>query len=127
RAPVVPDDRGHEVVLVVVEHEDRAALAGEPDRLVRRVGQRRGAHRDPRRGTDAVPHLLGVLLDPPGPGGRTGVLLVALSQPVAVLVEDHDLAAGRPGVDSDECLRGAHAYTSLFAGTSLTGAENGFG
>ena len=49
RPAVVPHDRRHEVALVLVQHEDRAALAGQPDRLVRRRAAPRRPPRPSRR------------------------------------------------------------------------------
>ena len=88
-ALVVPQDRGADHLLLVVEHDEPVHLAGKADR-----GRLDGERRE--RGLSGAPPVLGILLRPARPGRR---------EPVAALGPGDDL----PGRRDRECLDRARA------------------
>ena len=77
RALVVPEDRGAQHPVVLVERDEAVHLAGEADRgrLDAEVGQ---------RGLGRAPPVLRILLRPAGPGDRERVLALGASDDLAL-------------------------------------------
>ena len=101
RAAALPDDGvGHGPAGLPVPDDRRLALVGDADGGDRPAGDRREDLLDGP--VDAPPDLLGIVLDPAGPGEILGEFLVGGGDRPAALVEDDGPAAGRALVDGQD-------------------------
>ena len=96
--------------LVPFPDDGRLALVRDPDRLEVDAATRRLGERGRRRLHDALPDLLGIVLDPARLREVLRQLAVAAAEHAQVVVDDQARRAGRPLVDRED-----HACASMNA------------